>query len=990
MSDSHLPRRPGKSDSPSQSSSPRTPDDSVDSTTHGGLGNTKPDSTNTDSTSAADAKPDNTSPADFELPVIRIPDPAALRRAREEQAVGEEGREATQAPGPTDARKPVVDRKAMAGSNGHESEREAQEDQESQESPEVDQVAEDPTPTPSLGTPVTPSNAAIPHATTPHDPAAATAASDPTAATDTSDTAQPPRTGWRRFVPTYAQFVTFLVVAGSCGLVFSQLHPKLILDNSLPTGGDMGAHVWGPWYLKTYLFENLRLTGWTPDWYAGFPAFSFYFPLPAILIALLSYLLPYGIAFKLISVSGVVLMPAAAWGMGKFARLRYPAPAALAAGALLFVFNDGFTILGGNIMSTLAGEYSFSIGLCFALLFLGLVAGGLETGGRRVLAGLTLGACIVTHILPTLFALTGGVILLLTFTKNLPSRMIRWGIPVVFLGCMMTAWWALPFIFHSNYMNDMGWEKMGTGVVSGTKLFGESIKDYADALFVNDLKMRAVFVLAVLGAVTSVIFRRRFGIALILLTAVLAFAFIFMPQGRLWNARIIPFYYLTLYLLAMMFLAELGWGIANAFRRKRSLVDVGDGLQIAAPMMAFVVALSMIIPHQAAPTWWPSAFNSIPWHSPDSGSERSDISGWAKWNYEGYDGKRASGEYYKPAHEEYLRVINMMDEIGKTNGCGRVLWEFESDLNRFGTTMALQLLPKYTKGCMGSMEGLFFESSPTVPYHFLAAATLSKAPSNPMRNLPYEALNVSRGVDYLQLMGIKYYLALSPEAIAQAENEPRLQRRDSTSAADDETGTTRVWVAYEVADTELVAPLQLKPNVITAPGSVVERRNPEDVGNKLSPREAWLENQLRWLQQDHFEDTALLAAGGPKDWPRIANADEALVKQPLEQTTRVSNIRTTDDRLSFDVDQTGVPVVVKMSYFPNWTVSGAKGPWRVSPNQMVVIPTKSHVTLHYGRSLLDWSSALASVASVGALWWIRKPVRFHQPLSLPSRLRRRK
>ena len=38
---------------------------------------------------------------------------------------------------------------------------------------------------------------------------------------------------------------------------------------------------------------------------------------------------------------------------------------------LPFLFDRGFTIYGGNIPSTLAGEFSFSISLSFALLFLG-------------------------------------------------------------------------------------------------------------------------------------------------------------------------------------------------------------------------------------------------------------------------------------------------------------------------------------------------------------------------------------------------------------------------------------------------------------------------------------------------------------------------------------------------------------------------------------------------------------------------------------------
>jgi hypothetical protein len=61
---------------------------------------------------------------------------------------------------------------------------------------------------------------------------------------------------------------------------------------------------------------------------------------------------------------------------------------------------------------------------------------------------------------------------------------------------------------------------------------------------------------------------------------------------------------------------------------------------------------------------------------------------------------------------------------------------------------------------------------------------------------------------------------------------------------------------------------------------------------------------------------------------------------------------------------------VKTSYFPNWKASGAKGPWRVAPNLMVVIPTAKHVSLHYGWTPVDglgWLVTLAGLAGVVVL-----------------------
>jgi hypothetical protein len=42
-----------------------------------------------------------------------------------------------------------------------------------------------------------------------------------------------------------------------------------------------------------------------------------------------------------------------------------------------------------------------------------------------------------------------------------------------------------------------------------------------------------------------------------------------------------------------------------------------------------------------------------------------------------------------------------------------------------------------------------------------------------------------------------------------------------------------------------------------------------------------------------------------------------------------------------------------MSYFPNWKVEGAEGPFVVSPSFMMVIPTQREVTLYYGSTASD-------------------------------------
>ena len=85
----------------------------------------------------------------------------------------------------------------------------------------------------------------------------------------------------------------------------------------------------------------------------------------------------------------------------------------------------------------------------------------------------------------------------------------------------------------------------------------------------------------------------------------------------------------------------------------------------------------------------------------------------------------------------------------------------------------------------------------------------------------------------------------------------------------------------------------------------------------------------------------------------------------------VSRVRLGRDTVSFHVDKPGTPVLVRVSYFPNWRVEGARGPWRVTPNFMVVVPTTNDVTLHYGYTgveALGWLVSLIGLAGVVLLF----------------------
>lgn len=275
--------------------------------------------------------------------------------------------------------------------------------------------------------------------------------------------------------------------------------------------------------------------------------------------------------------------------------------------------------------------------------------------------------------------------------------------------------------------------------------------------------------------------------------------------------------------------------------------------------------------------------------------------------------------------------------------------------------MALMLLPFWTDGCIGSSEGLFFEAAGTTPYHFLAAGAMSKQSSNPVRELRYINNDAEIGVSYLQELGINYYMAVTPEAIAKADEVAA--NGGGLSALE----TSGPWHIYSVGNADIVVPLDTLPVVVN-----------ERSGDL---RERWLELGTSWLQ-NRTEWDALPAAGGPKEWQRIdVSVDMSLregepgsdsrkvdVVKPMQvivptkvKPAVVSDVEIGDDTVSFSVDKIGVPVLVRVSYFPNWQVSGAVGPYRVAPNMMVVVPTSTEVSMHFQASFVDRFAYLLTI-----------------------------
>ena len=289
---------------------------------------------------------------------------------------------------------------------------------------------------------------------------------------------------------------------------------------------------------------------------------------------------------------------------------------------------------------------------------------------------------------------------------------------------------------------------------------------------------------------------------------------------------------------------------------------------------------------------------------------------------------------------------------------GRVQWEYSKEMNKYGTPMSLMLFPYWTRGTHPSMEGLFFESSITTPFHFLNSAEMSFKASNPIPGLTYYNHDLERGLPHMDLFNVSYYVAFTDEAKLQADGHPDLVR----------LAETEPFVIYRLPESSLVEPVTYQPWVYEPE----EESALEALGRLFRPRqtEFFQDMALRWYDDILFIDQ-LVVEDGPPDWQRVGFDLEG-VRVPLRTEGEASDVVLEDHRIAFRTTAVGVPHLVKVSYFPNWRARGAEGPWRATPSLMVVVPTEEEVEITFERTPAEWAGGLLTLAGLAAavVMWI--------------------
>jgi len=405
---------------------------------------------------------------------------------------------------------------------------------------------------------------------------------------------------------------------------------RYLLLNTTPTGGDTPAHNYLAKHLKETFFNRGAIISWAKGWWCGFPMYQYYFFLPYFAMALLSFIIPFNIAFKIISILGILFLPLGVYFSLKWMDFEDPIPLLGSIAMLPYLFVNTHTMWGVNIYSTLAGEISNSISFVFFVLFLGSFYQDMKEIKFRLRSVILFVLLLYTHFFTSIIAAGVAFFLLFLFGKDNFLKRLSVYLKTNLLTFLLAAWWIIPLLFKSNYSMEFG----GNWDIALWKTFPL----YALALI--PLALYALY-FGIKNKKRNIIF-----ILLLLIISLIAFYIGGSINASFTNIRFWPFIF-----YASIILAAIGTGYAIADLK-------------ASHFFVAALAITMIMA---------------------IGTSRNDARSWVKWNYEGLE-KKADYATFRdlvlPLDNTPGRLANDLHEFNNHFGSTRVFETVPALINK--------------------------------------------------------------------------------------------------------------------------------------------------------------------------------------------------------------------------------------------------------------------------------------------------------------------
>ncbi len=513
---------------------------------------------------------------------------------------------------------------------------------------------------------------------------------------------------WLRIVRSLCDAIA---VGAALYLIAGKFPREFMFANTVTNGGDMGTHYYAAEYMRDWLLPHWSVTGWCPGNYCGFPLFQFYFFLPFVLIALLSHLIPLTIAFKIGTVLGTFLLPVCAYGAPWIAGLPFPVPALAALSTLPFLFMEANSMWGGNIPSTLAGEFAFSLGLALAVLWMGVLRRVIDRRRGYAWAGLGVAIIGMMHGYTLLWAglySTWELVTARGWWRRVGALTAIHGLAILIM-----AFWLFPLLAYASWTTSYS----HVWVI-------KSWQEIMPPILWIPTGIAIVTLLVHIGLAAAGL--RPFNRFLGLVWWATAIGLVFYYTAKAFHVvdiRFFPF-------------MQLGLCLGAA---------TGLGLLLAELPMPEVWPLvgALVIPFVVS-------------------KQITFIPSWVKWNYSGFEAKGT-----------YPTLKGIIDKLKGTVADSRVVYEHSPDHEALGTIRVFENLPFFTG--RSTLEGLYMQGSPTAPFVFYIQSEVSNVMSCPFPDWGCSRPSLERGVPHLRMMNVGEYIVKSKPIKEEAAKNPGLK-----------------------------------------------------------------------------------------------------------------------------------------------------------------------------------------------------------------------
>ena len=512
-----------------------------------------------------------------------------------------------------------------------------------------------------------------------------------------------------------AAIVDGLLVMAAAALVANTLGITFLNSPNWPTGGDSASHLLYVWLYADRLLFSGKVLPWVPEVFGGLPFLSYYFPLPFIVMALLSKLIGIAPAFKWGSFLAAMLLPGAVFVAGRrWLRMSWAVALFGALGALAFLLHEQNSIWGGNLLSTLAGEFAYSYGLCLAILTMIAWLRAVQAGRGWIVPALLEAATGFCHGFPLLLAAFSTAFLL--FDGNRFQRtlaLLARGHLLAF--CLLAGWlWPMIEMHGLTIPNDAPFPVQGWRDLLPSALWPVA------AAGIAGLAMQLVPMV-----------RRRWNVLqtsalryLVSSAGLAALGFIAGDQLGVADIRFFPFVWLLAAIVC-------GWLFGQALTAITETEQPNRGMSLA--MFAAAASLALLA--------WLGQHVRI---APD----------WALWNHAGLDSK-----------PQWHNLAGLFPSMTGNLWSPRLAFEHDPDNNDIGSTRALEALPMFLNG-RPVLEGLYMETALLGPAIYQLQSEISARPSSPLVRFPSGSLDPEFAARHMNLLHSDTLLLRSDQAKA--------------------------------------------------------------------------------------------------------------------------------------------------------------------------------------------------------------------------------